>query len=450
MESRIIIRIVPRIVAVLACLSGVLFGQTSSIAKLTLEERVFVASQINALLQLHSVDVKQASDPSLTGSYGQYLHEILINDDRRYFDLATMEFVAQFHSGHTLFWDSWLGQCCDQSLGFYATPLDAKWIVRRSFLDGLRPGDALAAINDQKVDDFFQNQRVYISASSEAARRNNLFRLPYLFPEEFSLTLEGGRVVAVNRASTKEHYDDVEGRWLRRGELAYVRIPDFFSPLAEQKAIAYVQQFQKAGALIVDVRRNPGGISPTSLVAALMDRPYRRWKESTPIRIGWFDYGQETVPNSESNRMSEYMRGYIDALASLGQPQLVRNPLLVSPDATGYKGKIIFLVDGGCVSACEDLIQPFKDNGRAMLIGELTEGSSGLPFFYDFHNGMSVKIAIKRYYMPDGSEFEGVGIKPDIEVSPTIEDLKHGRDVALQKALKLLGITLTEKTLRSN
>ena len=94
-------------------------------------------------------------------------------------------------------------------------------------------------------------------------------------------------------------------------------------------------------------------------------------------------------------------------------------------------------MDGGCVSACEDFVEPSKDSGRATLVGETTQGSSGLPFFYDFHNGMSIKIAVKRDYFPDGSQFEGVGIKPDVEVRTTIEDMKTGRDPVLEKALEL-------------
>jgi len=50
---------------------------------------------------------------------------------------------------------------------------------------------------------------------------------------------------------------------------------------------------------------------------------------------------------------------------------------------------------------------------------------------------MSLRVAVKRYFFPDGSEFEGVGIKPDIEVHTTIKDLKNGRDLVLEKALDL-------------
>jgi carboxyl-terminal processing protease len=110
---------------------------------------------------------------------------------------------------------------------------------------------------------------------------------------------------------------------------------------------------------------------------------------------------------------------------------------VVDPSPDAFHGQVVLLADGGCVSACEDFVEPFKQSGRGIIVGETTQGSSGVPLFYDFGNGMTLKVANKRLYFPDGSEFEGVGIKPDVEIHPTIESLKAGRDVIFDKALEL-------------
>jgi C-terminal processing protease CtpA/Prc len=39
---------------------------------------------------------------------------------------------------------------------------------------------------------------------------------------------------------------------------------------------------------------------------------------------------------------------------------------------------------------------------------------------------------------PDGSPFEGVGIRPDLEVLPSVDDLRAGRDVVLEAAKQRL------------
>jgi carboxyl-terminal processing protease len=99
-----------------------------------------------------------------------------------------------------------------------------------------------------------------------------------------------------------------------------------------------------------------------------------------------------------------------------------------------YHGRLIFLVDGGCVSACEELLEPYKDSGRGTLIGETTEGSSGLPYTYDSHNGMILALAVKRQLFPDGAEFEGVGIKPEVEVHRPIESAESGSRCGVGKS----------------
>jgi len=76
-----------------------------------------------------------------------------------------------------------------------------------------------------------------------------------------------------------------------------------------------------------------------------------------------------------------------------------------------------FLIDGGCYSSCEDFSMPFKDNHRALLIGQATSGSTGQPYVTDLGNGMLLLVGAKRAIFPDGTPFEGVGIKPDVSYS---------------------------------
>ena len=186
------------------------------------------------------------------------------------------------------------------------------------------------------------------------------------------------------------------------------------------------------------MRNNGGGIPPKRLIRALMDRPYRQWKESTTIRFPLVDLDSDAEKSRSSTMLPDPLRGCKYA----PDDHFCNLPVTwgggaVAPNPNAFHGRVILLVDGGCVSACEELVEPFKDSGRAILVGETTEGSSGMPYLFDFHNGMTLKIAVKRQYFPGGSEFEGVGIKPDIEVRPTIEDLKDGRDPVLEKALEL-------------
>ena len=413
-------------------------GRGDDSPKLSAEERTFTASKVYSLEQGYFLPAKVLSGSSVDTSYKLYLQTALASDDRRLFDLAMIEFVAQFHNGHTFFWDTWLDKDNQQPLGFYAAPLDGYWVVQTSLLPHLKPGDVIVRIDDTPTEDFFQQQERYISASSIAAQQHNLFFLPYLFPKQFTLTLDGDRKITIDREKSNSTEQKTEGRWLKPGATAYIRIPSFSYPQFEVKALDYVRQFQSAKTLMIDLRNNAGGIPPKRLIQSLMDRPYHTWKTSTSARFALVDADAEDEKERTSTTLPESLRNCEHA----GDDHLCSLPVtwggeVVAPKPNAFRGRVILLVDGGCVSACEELVEPLKDSGRGAIVGETTQGSSGLPYVHDFHNGMILKIAVKRLYFPAGSEFEGVGIKPNVEVHPTIESLKAGRDLILEKTLEL-------------
>jgi len=50
--------------------------------------------------------------------------------------------------------------------------------------------------------------------------------------------------------------------------------------------------------------------------------------------------------------------------------------------------------------------------------------------------GALVLICTKKDFFSDGTELVGYGIKPDIEVNVTIEDVRNNKDEALDIAIK--------------
>jgi carboxyl-terminal processing protease len=109
----------------------------------------------------------------------------------------------------------------------------------------------------------------------------------------------------------------------------------------------------------------------------------------------------------------------------------------MQPRGAAYSGRLLLLTDRICSCACEDFVMPFKYSKRATLIGETTAGSFSLTRHINFENGMILNIAAVHHTFPDGSQFEGVGIAPDIAVDVTPDDLRAPRDPVLKKALEI-------------
>lgn len=398
----------------LMCLS--ISAQQVSDKTLPLKDRILVASRIYSDIQIYFGHWQGIPGFDLNSAYAAYLDKVLASDSRKAFDLATMEFMAKLQNGHSGFRDPWFQNTYGQQLHFYALPVEGKWVVTESELPDLKIGTVIIALNGEPFESFYQHCRPYIAGSDERWRRRALFEYPHLFPESFDLTLGDGRHVAIHRNGAFRYPSSGTAIDIyKRDGVLIIHIPAFYPARLEADALEAVKKAGSVKAIIIDVRGNHGGSTPQDLIAALMDRPYRFYAESTPAHLGSLQLYDSPGTHAE-------LHWYGGTIA---------------PSSAHYTGPLFILADGGCFSACEDFVAPFKDNHRATILGERTAGSSGQPYEHWFENGMGFGLSTKREFMPDGSPFEGVGIAPDIEIPLHVDDLANGRDPVLMKALSL-------------
>jgi len=419
-------------------------AQTSSPDRVSVTERLWIASKIYASVQLYFAHWQAVPDLDLDSLYKHYLDQIAHSDDRQAFDLASLEFLAAFKNGHTEFYDAWLRDNYGQPLGFSLTKVDSQWVVTSSQIKDLPLGEVVEAIDDIAFEQFFEQKRKYISESSERAQMFSLFYSSHLFPESFVLHMKDGRTVHIDRKGQQllpapsVHW---EARMLTT-DVAYVRIPSFEDPENETKAVEFLKTHAKISAVIFDVRGNGGGSTPSNLLRALMDRPYRDWTQASTLNIGLFAAYDHLSDAVSPDQFDERTRGYFDAFKEYFRwPQFVARGVLVKPENPIFTGKVLVLADSGCASACEDFVMPVKFSHRGTILGDMTYGSSGQPFLYKFDNGMGFRVGAKRLLLPDGSEFEGVGIAPDVLIQPSIGDIQKGVDVVLNRAMVMAGLS---------
>jgi carboxyl-terminal processing protease len=348
--------------------------------------------------------------------------------------------MARLKNGHTDFSDRFLSKAGGAPVGFSATPVEGKWTVLETYTDKLKIGDVIERIDRVSMDRFYADKRKYISASSEAAAQRVFFYHKHLFPQQFRLHLASGADVLIDRFTQDLHLPEprpAEARWIKEASIAYIRIQSFEDPKYEDFALNAVKQYRNAQAIVFDVRGNGGGSTPERLLRAILDRPYRDWSQASAVSIGLFRAYSRLQEIARPGELSERESGYYGAFAEFAAPQLLAPGALIQPADPVYRGRILVLTDFACTSACEDFVMPLKYSGRATIVGERTQGSSGQPFIYDFGNGMSFRISSRRMYFPDGSEFEGVGIAPDVEVRPSITDRRDGKDIVFEHAVGL-------------
>lgn len=174
---------------------------------------------------------------------------------------------------------------------------------------------------------------------------------------------------------------------------------------------------QKSKALIIDVRLNGGGNSNIGyeILGCLTDKPFLTslnvLHTYRPSQRAWGDGA--VALQLETDDWKPYKK------------VLYSNPVAVLTSAATY-------------SAAEDFTVAYKQMQRGKIFGSATGGSTGQPLGYDLPGGGLGFICTKRDVMANGTEFVGVGVIPDVQVSATLAGIRSGKDEVLNAAVQYL------------
>lgn len=95
-------------------------------------------------------------------------------------------------------------------------------------------------------------------------------------------------------------------------------------------------------------------------------------------------------------------------------------------------------------SAAEDFLIYLYGQKNIVRVGVYSNGSTGQPVQIELPGGGSAMICTKKVTLPDGEEFIGVGIKPDILIERNLNDTLYPLqfDSQLEAAIQYLKNTL--------
>ncbi|MDD9173634.1 peptidase S41 [Aliivibrio finisterrensis] len=210
-----------------------------------------------------------------------------------------------------------------------------------------------------------------------------------------------------------------ELKWLDEGVL-YIALNSFHDRSIYQKFLESFHVIEKAQTLIIDIRLNGGGDGNigAQILSHLTQRKLEGSKWETPKHIAAYKAWGRNLKDSNSNNTLE--TGHAPTIYPHNNAHVVPTFVLTSR----YTG-----------SAAEDFLVYVDKVKHFTIIGESTNGSTGQILTLDLPGGGKARICTKRDFYPDGREFVGVGIKPDIYIERKIDDIINERDVVLQQAI---------------
>jgi carboxyl-terminal processing protease len=203
-----------------------------------------------------------------------------------------------------------------------------------------------------------------------------------------------------------------------------VRISSFSRGVTRdlRKVLRKVRE-ERAGALILDLRNNPGGLLEEAVGTA-----------------------------------SQFLREGNVVLERDGAGRIT--PLPVKSGGLAYDLPMAVLVNEGTASAPEIVAGALQDYHRAGVVGEKTFGTGTVLGRFPLSDGSALLLAVREWLTPKGRAIWHLGITPDVaislppDVSPLFpragrkipsEDWTDSRDLQLREALKFLSASGTMK-----
>ncbi len=402
------------------------------VPKLTASERVAGFARLWSEVKYNFAFFDQIPDLDWDAVMEEYLPRVLEEQSFDEYYRLLQRCIARLKDGHTGVWPR-VGTRATDGPPLLIRPVEGKAIVAdigtSKEIDGanLKLGDEITHVDGVSVQDLLeQDIYPYIFASTPQGRDLEAHGKLLEGPKNSSVNIRIRGSDGATRDLTlirRSNWEDKPWTQLPSFEfkemtlgIAYVAIRTFGSGDVVEQFDEIYRNVQEARGLIIDVRENGGGDThnASGIISYLTDRTLSgsHWKtrQYMPSFRAW---------NQEEN----WHEGVHDPVRPGTQ-----NPFL---------GPLVVLIGPGTVSAAEDFLITLHHSGRATLVGERTAGTTGQPLFVSLPAGMA-RICTKRDTYPDGREFVGIGVIPDVEVHPTREDISSGRDAVLERAMDVV------------
>lgn len=366
--------------------------------------------------------------------YLEYLDKVMqTRSTREYYQVMT-QLAPLLQDGHTNIYVPDELQDLFYSRPALATALVGKSVIVTKVLNQqlaqkIQRGDEIISIDGEAVHEY-ANTRVapYASSSTPQDKAVRVYAYELLMGEKSKSIRLGlrdvtgkDRIEIVARGQERNVAGEPAFDFkMLPGDIAYLALDHFESDAGVKKLESLMPTIMKAKGLILDVRANGGGSSVhgAAILSFLSKKPV--------------PYARSTERQESNVMRTQGDLILLDTLrAGVAKPYSKERKEV-------YAGPVVVLAGAKTFSAAEDFLMSFVTMQRGTVIGSATAGSTGMPMSFKLPGGGSARICVKHDSFPDGREFVDKGIPPDMEIVPTVADIRAGRDVVLDKAVAVL------------
>lgn len=352
-------------------------------------------------------------------------------DIKTYYDVLR-HFISHLKDGHTSVWYP----SSYYTNEFAYAPLRTDLIQGKVFItrllndtlrmQGVQPGMEILKINGMDVHEHVRKKLLPYEGASTKQGLDFLVYNAYLLngninePLKLSLRDKNGKETEydISRKLSIKEPEPVQFTILQNN-IGLLIINGFSSPDFHNKFDHLYHDLLNTKALIIDLRSNRGGDGSQGIymmkhfVSVPFPDPMISARQYNPLFKVW-GMGENNFYTIGSGTNIPFK------------------------NKTIYDKPIAVLIGKETGSAAEDFTMPFDYIKRGIVIGQPSGGSTGQPMLSSLPGGGTLRICVRKDTYPNGKEFVGVGIQPDVLISENAEAFRKDEDLALNKAVELL------------
>ena len=367
---------------------------------------------------------KHITDTDWNDVLAKHIPAFIAAKDELAYEIAAVQLIAEMKDTHSNLWrgsDKLRASRGEKYPPVHLTFIEEQLVVKDFYNVDMKNtsvvsvGDVITHIKGKKVSEIIEEQLPYYPASNRPSQLRDLAH-NILKSNDDSVSIR----VQNNTGAKEVSLPMYEGKDLNLYN--WYRVPEGKSYKKIDHNIGYVtlanitnddpslikKEFENAAGLIIDIRNYPSAFMPFALGSFIAP------KNSEFVKF--------TTLNL--NNPGEFTFGKTLSTGSGATPT--------------FKGPVIIIVNELSQSQAEYTAMAFRAAPNAKVIGSTTAGADGNVSTIALPGGMSTMISGIGVYYPDGSPTQRIGIVPDIEVKPTIEGIREGRDELLEKAIALI------------
>ncbi|QSS96569.1 S41 family peptidase [Psychroflexus sp. ALD_RP9] len=367
---------------------------------------------------------KHLMDENWNKKLKEYIPQFINVKNELEYELAAVQIIGDIQDTHANLWGG--ADKINEWKGSNHPPIHVQFIENQLVVTdyynqelksevGLNIGDVITKINGNSVDKILKEKSKFYPASNLPTKLRDI-STDLLRSKMNSIEIEFVTENSSSQKKTLKLYpkDSLDlYRWYRKSDKTSFKMLDnnigyvTLETIKDEDIAPIKKEFKNTKGIIIDIRNYPSTFVPFSLGSYFVS-------SATPF----VKFTNGNVDNPGEFTFTESLK-----IPSTGKT---------------YQGKLVVLVNELSQSQAEYTAMAFKAGNNTKILGSTTAGADGNISVIMLPGGLRTMISGIGVNYPNGQETQRIGIIPDIEVKPTIEGIRKGKDELLDKAVEII------------